>query len=54
MPPVRQVSSGSSEVITECDEQAIGGNQVNSGSEEQALEDRIEGADAEGRGVNCR
>ena len=52
--PVRQVSSGSSEVITECDEQAIGGNQVNSGSEEQAMEDRIEGADAEGRGVSCR
>ncbi len=52
--PVRQVSSGSNEVMTECDNQATGSNQVNSGNEEQALEDRVEGAGADGRGVNCR
>ena len=52
--PVRQVSSGSNEVVTECDEQATRSNRLKPGSKQQALADRGEDAGAEGRGVNCQ
>ena len=52
--PVRQVSSGNSEIVTECIDLPAGNSQSETGKGKQAMEDSMEDTAAAVKEVNCR